>query len=92
MNLSTAKITKLLHVTSIAFLAIFISSAIYIVFKGLDSLSSATFLIFIYLFGITLGTAGKVKEQQENIDKILLEWFIACMVGIILLVMVLLFS
>ncbi|MHA1581853.1 MAG: hypothetical protein ACTSYM_05070 [Candidatus Baldrarchaeia archaeon] len=92
MSLPTVKITKLLHATSIVFFAIFISSAIYIAFKGFDSLSSAMFLTFIYLFGITLGTAGKIKEQQENTDKILLEWFIACVVGIILFIIVFLFS
>lgn len=86
MSLSIAKIIKLLYATSVMFFAILFSSIVYIIFKGLDSLSSAIFLTFVYLFGTTLGSAGKIKEKQENTSKILLEWLIACTVGIILFI------
>jgi len=91
LNVSVVKITKLVHATSIVFFAILISSIAYIAIKGLDSFSSAMFLTFIYLSGITLGVAGKIKEHQKDVFKILVEWFIACVVGILLFIIVFFF-
>lgn len=77
---------------SLVFVAILIASIVYIVISGLNLLSSAIFLTFIYLFGITLGTAGKIEEKEETKPKILLEWIAACLIGVILLALAILFS
>jgi len=77
---------------TLVFIAVSIASIIYIVVNGLNLLSSAMLIIFIYLFGITLGTAGKIEEKEEIKPKILLEWIAACLIGAILLTLAFLFS
>lgn len=92
LSVITKNIVKLLHMITLVFVAVSIASIIYIVINGLNLLSSAMFIIFIYLFGITLGTAGKIEEKEETKPKILLEWIAACLVGAILLTLAFLFS
>jgi len=92
LSVITKNIVKLLRMISLVFVIISIASLIYISINGLNLLSSAIFLVFIYLFGITLGTAGKIEEKEETKPKILLEWSAACLVGVILLTLVIFFS
>ncbi len=59
---------------------------------GLSARGFALAWLLIYIFAVTLGFKGNLSAHKDSVRRFVMEWLIACIVGLLLAAVLLIFG